>query len=154
MELSLITTAISGLSFAKDALSSLMKLSIDTKSLAKVNEASEKLGATQDILYKMREELFKLQDENRSLKDKIESLNRWDEQLNKYELFETEGGAVVYKFKGKPLHYACPSCIEKKEVHILQDRRVLASTYQCPNCNVSFPVKPSGPPRPRRLVRS
>ncbi|MGB5894377.1 MAG: hypothetical protein WBG58_09375 [Ignavibacteriaceae bacterium] len=154
MELSSITAAVSALAAAKDALSNLVKLKIDSKSLEKVNEALEKLGGTQDILFKIREELFKLQDENRSLKEKIENMDRWYEKVGKYELVETYGGAVVHKFKGEPLHYICPSCIEKKEIHILQDRRVLSGTYDCPNCGSSFPVKPPTPPTQRRLVRS
>lgn len=49
-----------------------------------------------------------------------------------YELVETEGGAVVYKSKTNPIHFACPSCFNK-EIHILQDRRVVSGVYDCPS---------------------
>jgi predicted RNA-binding Zn-ribbon protein involved in translation (DUF1610 family) len=64
--------------------------------------------------------------------------------LNKsnYELVETEGGAVVYKSKTGPDHFACPSCFNN-EIQILQDRRVVSGIFDCPGCKASFPVKPA-----------
>lgn len=60
---------------------------------------------------------------------------------NNYELVKTEGGAVVYKSKTEPIHFACPNCW-KNEISILQDRRVVAGVFDCPSCNNSYPVNP------------
>ena len=56
--------------------------------------------------------------------------------------WETPGGAVVYGFDGSPKHYACPSCINKKELQILQDDKTYTGEFTCPGCNKSFPVNP------------
>jgi predicted RNA-binding Zn-ribbon protein involved in translation (DUF1610 family) len=71
---------------------------------------------------------------------------------NNYELVETEGRAVVYKSKTEPIHYACPSCFNK-EIHILQDRRVVSGIFDCPSCKSTYPVKPAQPSRRRVLSR-
>ena len=59
-----------------------------------------------------------------------------------YELVKTEGGAVVYKSKAEPAHFACPSCF-KSEIHILQDRRNVSGLFICPGCKTAYPVEPA-----------
>ncbi|MCP3874802.1 MAG: hypothetical protein GY699_16825 [Desulfobacteraceae bacterium] len=101
---------------------------------------------------KLREELLEVKTENNKLAAKIDQNNSWEEQLVEYELVTTEGRATVYQFKGNPVHYACPSCISKKQIQILQDGRNIAGSFKCPGCEVVFPVNPAkrkSPPKVR-----
>jgi hypothetical protein len=86
-------------------------------------------------------EIIELTRENRDLKKKLDDIETLEAQLHKYQLEETPGGAVVYGFNGSPKHYACPSCINKKELHILQDMRSSFGRFICPGCEKTFPVK-------------
>ena len=152
MDLSMLSAAYGGAKFAKEALATILQYKIDEKAKEKINEVLQRLGSIQDTLFELREELFKLQDENRALKEDIKSFNDWNSRLSRYKLVETEGGAVVFSSLEPPSHYVCPSCIEKKEIHILQDRRVYSGTFQCPGCDKIFPIKKEssdpGPPPP------
>jgi predicted RNA-binding Zn-ribbon protein involved in translation (DUF1610 family) len=152
MDLSMLSAAYTGAKFAKEALAVVLQYKIDEKAKEKINEVLEKLGPIQDTLFELREELFRLQDENRALKENIKSFNDWNSRLSRYKLIETEGGAVVYSSLEPPSHYVCPSCIEKKEIQILQNSRTYSGTFQCPGCDKTFPIKkkksdPVLPPR-------
>ena len=143
MDLATIKAAYDGLKFSKDVFSAFNELKIETKTIDRVNEAVKKVGEAQDTLYELREELFKLQEENNNLKQVISKEDDWNQRLSKYELFETEGGAVVYKAIEGTAHYICPSCVAKKEIHPLQDRRVVAGVFDCPGCGKHFPINKS-----------
>lgn len=71
---------------------------------------------------------------------------------NNYELITTEGGAVVYKSKTEPAHFACPNCY-KDEISILQDRRVVSGIFDCPRCKNTFPIKPAQKVKRRVISR-
>ena len=153
MDLATIGVAYEGLKVAKNTIKTLSNLKIETDTISKINEAVKQVGEAQDALFQLREELFKLQEENKRLKDEIGENNDWVLKKGKYELVETDGGAVVYKsLEGTP-HFACPSCIEKKQIQILQDRRVVGGIYDCPGCSKTFRVKPVQQAQQRRLVR-
>lgn len=87
-------------------------------------------------------EIIELTREKRDLEKKLDDIETWEAQLKKYQLEETSGGAVVYGFNGSPKHYACPSCVNKKELQILQDLRVMTGDFSCPGCGKEFPIKP------------
>lgn len=143
MDLATIKFAYDGLKVAKDVFSAFNELKNEANAMGKINDAVRKVGEAQDTLYELREELFRLQEENNNLKQKIASEDKWEMQLSKYELIETEGGAIVYKsIEGTP-HYICPSCVTRKEIHLLQDRYVISGQYDCPGCDKQFPVKKS-----------
>jgi len=142
MDIATIASAYSGLKTAKEIFSSYTDLKIDAAARERVNEAIEKVGEAQDALFQMREEMFRLQEENRSLRDSIAENENWEKRLSTYELVETSGGAIVYKSTSSVKHFACPSCVEKQEIQILQDRQVMSGAYDCPGCGKSFPVKP------------
>ena len=143
MDLASIKATYDGLKFAKEVFSAFNELKNETETIARVNEAVKKVGEAQDTLYELREELFKLQEENNNLKQIISKEDDWNQRLSKYKLIETEGGAVVYKAIEGAAHYICPSCVAKKEIHPLQDRRVVAGVFDCPGCGKYFPVKKS-----------
>lgn len=142
MDIASITAAYNGLKTAKDIFTGFSNLKLETKSLEQINEAVKKVGEAQDAIFVLREELFRLQEENNKLRKSLDEKEFWEERIGNYELVTTQGGAVVYKSKGEPNHYICPSCTQSREIHILQDRRVVAGIYECTNCNSTFPVDP------------
>ena len=141
MDMTTITAAYNGLKIAKDVFTGFADLKIETASLEKINHAVKKVGEAQDALFQLREELFRLQEENNSLKQAVNEKEEWKKRLTNYELLETPGGAVVYQSKEGTNHFICPSCLERKEIHILQDRKVVSGAYDCPGCGKSFPLK-------------
>ena len=146
MDITQIGAAYTGVKFIKESLLAILNAKIEAAAREKVNEALEKVGTVQDTLFYLRDELSRIQAENYELKEKLITAEDWKARLAEYELKETHGGAVVYQFKGKPTHYVCPSCINKREIHILQDRRVMSGSFDCPGCGKLFPVKPSNHP--------
>ena len=153
MDLVSIGAAYEGLKYAKNTIKTLSSLKIETETIEKINEAVKKVGEAQDALFQLREELFRLQEENKLLKDKIRENEEWTIRKNKYQLTETDGGAVVYKSLEGTHHFVCPSCMERKEIHILQDRRVVNGIFDCPGCGKTFPINPMKSIDPRRLLR-
>jgi predicted nuclease with TOPRIM domain len=141
MDLTTIKLAYDSLKVAKDIFSAFNELKNEADAIGKINEAVRKVGEAQDTLFELRDELFRLQEENNNLKQIIASGDKWEMQLSKYKLVETEGGAVVYRSIKEPIHYICPSCVTKQEIHPLQDRRVISGVFDCPGCNKKFPVK-------------
>lgn len=138
-----IASAYTGIKFIKESLSFILSAKIEAAAKEKINQILEKIGPIQDTLFYLREELFRLQTENAELKEKLKASEAWEKKLAEYQITKTPGGAVVYQFKGEPKHYICPSCLNKKEVHILQDRRVMSGSFDCPGCGKGFPVNRS-----------
>lgn len=148
MDTALAMAAYNGLKFAKDSLTTLVQGKIEAESQEKILGALEKLGMAQDALFQMRDELFTLQAENLQLKNEIERHNSWNERLASYALVKTAGGAVVYKFKGEPEHFACPSCANNQKLEILQDNRTMSGKFRCTGCEAEYPVNPWENPPP------
>lgn len=137
-----IAAAYTSVKFIKEMLSAFLNAKIELAAQEKINEALEKLGTVQDTLFYLREELNELQTENYELKEKLKAAEDWGAKAARYELKETEGGAIVYWFKGEPGHYICPNCVNKKEVQILQGRKgSMSGDLKCPGCNKEFPVE-------------
>lgn len=149
MDIATIGAAANSLKVAKDVFTWLLESKIEAESRAKVLEALRAVGDAQDNLFRLREELFVLQTENRDLKAKLTENEEWKARLAKYKLVETAGGAHVYRTEEGTPHFACPSCIEKKEIHILQDRHVMSGSFECPGCDKRFTVKPANYPSGR-----
>lgn len=142
MDIATVTGAYEGLKAAKEIIGGLLETKIDIEVKAKIIEIQNKLGETQDTLFGLREELFKLQEANYKLNKELESIQSWQAKVDQYELSKTNGGAVVYKFKGQPEHFACPSCFNSKQVHILQTNRTFSGKYRCTGCDNEFPIEP------------
>jgi len=145
MDISAVAAAYNGLKTAKDIFSDFADLKTEIKSQEKINAAVKSVSEAQDTLFQLREQLFRLQEENSNLKQELSEKEEWNKRLSNYELFETPGGAVVYKSKEGTNHYICPRCIEKKEIQILQDRKVMSGDFACPGCGKDFPVSNSDP---------
>ncbi|HWI80714.1 hypothetical protein [Ramlibacter sp.] len=148
MDISAITGAYQGLNAAKEILGVVFDAKVDAEAKPKILEAMEKLGKAQDTLFELREELFNLQDANKNLKEELAEAKGWQTRADQYELAQAAGSAVVFKFKGEPAHFACPSCFNKKEIHILQDNRTLSGKYRCTGCGAEYPIKPHKPMAP------
>ncbi len=136
-----IGAAYAGLKFAKDSLQVALGYKIEIETRTQIPTALEKLGATQDSLFELREELFRLQSDNDRLRQDIAARDEWNAVKAQYRLSETAGGAVVYESSGPPKHYACPACFSRQAVQILQDRRVMSGGFDCPSCKTIYPVR-------------
>jgi predicted RNA-binding Zn-ribbon protein involved in translation (DUF1610 family) len=141
MDITTITGAYQGLKAAKELLTVAFDAKVDAESKPKILEAQTRLGEVQDALFMLRERLSELQDERNSLRQQLEASEAWKGKIDKYELTTTAGGAVVYAFKSTPPHYICPSCINKKEIHPLQNNRTLTGKYRCTGCSSEYPIE-------------
>ena len=133
-----ITAGISGIKFISDALKLKKDLVGDDESKEKISDALDKLDDTKGMVYDLRDELMRIQAENALLKKENSVFSGWEESFNKYELIETSAGAMVYKFKSKPPHYACTKCMVKKEIHILQKWN--SYDVMCINCKNIYDI--------------
>ena len=142
MDVTTFAGAYGGLKAAKELLTAAFEAKVDAEAKAKILEAQSKLGEVQDTLFSLREQLSLLQEERNLFKQQLADAQDWKEQMDTYELVKTVGGAVVLLSKTEPKHFACPSCVNKRELHILQDSRALSGQYRCTGCGSTFPVDP------------
>jgi len=133
--------AMAGLKAVRETFSWLLDNKVNKEVEKRVREVMEEVRNIQDVLYSTREELFRLQTEKEELKRELAERDDWERRLSQYELSKTEGNAVVYKFKTEPIHYACPKCIEKKEIQILQDQNSpYTGHFTWPGCSTNFNI--------------
>jgi hypothetical protein len=135
-----IAGAYEGLKAAKSLLGVAFDAKVEAESKSRILEAQVKLGDVQDTLFALRERLSELQQERDSLRNELSAERNWTSKAAQYDLDETQGGAVVYRFVYAPAHYACPSCFNKREVHILQPENQFYGTYKCTGCTSLFPI--------------
>ncbi|MCX5538352.1 hypothetical protein M3A49_02360 [Paraburkholderia sp. CNPSo 3076] len=154
MDIAAITGAWQGIKAARELVGGLIDAKIDAEAKARVYEAQAKLGDVQDTLFDMREEMYSLQEANKNLKAQLAEVEAWQTKAAQYELSKTPGGAVVYRFKGEPEHYACPSCFGLKQIHILQTNRTYSGKYRCTGCKSEFPVEPQKPTTAPSMARN
>jgi hypothetical protein len=146
MDISAISAAITSGKALKDIIHSVASLAIDSAITDRINEAQHQVSNLLGALLETQAELFKLQDENQKLRGELKSKQDWEKAKANYQLQKTLGGAVVYgSISNTPLHYACPQCMEKHEIQILQDRRVMSGSFECPGCKSLYPVSPEAP---------
>ena len=147
MDLASIGAAYTGLKFAKDALQVVLASKIEAETRTRITDALEKLGATQDTLFELREELFRLQAETERLRQDLRVRDDWDARAARYTLQQTAGGAIVHESTFEPRHFACPACFEKRAVGILQDSGFSTGIYACPSCKSEYRIRrPKYPP--------
>lgn len=142
IDIATISAAFQSLNLAKGLLNAAYDAKVDSDAKVKISEALERLGQAQDGMFTLREELNRLQNEREELQRKLQALESWSTRTKDYELTQTSGGAVVNQFKGSPLHYACPGCFNKQEIHPLQDNRTDSGKYRCTGCGAEYPVNP------------
>src|SRR5437016_7400811 len=109
--------------FQQNLIQGLIGLKVDTEALYRINAAQTQVSNLLGALLETQGDLFKLVDENRELRRQIQTQEDWEKKKAGYQLQQTAGGAVVYaSVSTSPAHYACPGCIEKREIQILQRR--------------------------------
>jgi hypothetical protein len=150
MDLSSISAALASAKLIKDTVQGLTHLKIESSSLARINDALNQANELLGSLFEAREELFRLQKENHELEKKVQAHDDWKARLAEYTKEETEGGAVVYEsISNSPKHYACPRCVEKREIHMLQ-KAGNSGSFECPNCQKIYLINPRPPIKPPR----
>jgi hypothetical protein len=137
-----ILVAYNGLRAAKDVLTTVIQGKVEVDTQTRVAEAFGKLGAAQDTLFELRDELLRLQDANAKLAADLAARNEWRDTIAAYDLTKTAGGAVVYRARNPPEHYACPACVTDRKLQILQDNRTYSGKYRCVACKAEYPVEP------------
>jgi hypothetical protein len=145
------TAATSAITMTKGLLKVAFDAKVDAEAKIKVQEAREKLNEIQDVIYELKDELFRLQDSNRDLNLKVGELTANTTTLESYELIQCAGGAVVYRYKFSPDHYACPACFADRSVQILQDSNSLAKDHVCNKCRSRFDIKQRTPKNSNHL---
>lgn len=141
MDVASIAGAYQGLKVVKELLTAAFEAKVDAEAKPKILEAQSRLGEIQDTLFGLREQLFQLQEERGQLQSQLTAAQGWNERFGRYELANTPGGAIVFRFKGEPAHFACPSCVNKQEIHVLQDNRTFSGKYRCTGCESEYPVQ-------------
>ena len=156
MDMSLVQAGIASVKALQGIAKVGLDAKVDAKASAKILESTGQLGKALDALYEMRDELFRLQTENNELKRDADRRLAFEARRETYEMVKTAGGAVVWRFKAEPMHYACPNCMNEDRIEVLQDNRALAGTYRCTakGCTASFPVEPESRPAVLPLPRN
>lgn len=90
-----------------------------------------------------------------ALQDELAKANAFQSDIERYELCETPAGSIVYRLResgsqGQPLHYLCPTCIDRKTKSILQGH---ADWKECPTCKTGFRINPDAGPGIVRVKR-
>ena len=98
--------------------------------------------ALQKSLRDLNDAWNSVSEENQELKTKIAEYDRWEDSLSVYKKCRVEGGAVVFVHKDNDWDLVCPNCVQQKSLQQLQDMKNLTGEFSCPNCRVSFPVRP------------
>jgi hypothetical protein len=132
----------------KQLLTAAFEAKVDAEARPKIQEARIKLDEILMALYATREQLFELQEERNSIKLQLDAANAWQAKLDRYKLVLTDGGAVVYRSTDDPVHFICPSCTNKKEIHPLQNNRTDSGKFRCTGCEAEFPIEPKTPSAP------
>ena len=132
--------AMAGIKYAIEAVRTISRTAVKIEIDAKVVDVLDHLGKVQDTLFTLRSALADLQNENLELKAKQRDRDSWDAKSRKYSLVQAPGGAMVYRTKDPPAHYACPKCYGDRKIVFLQDKRVMSGEYACPGCGKHFMV--------------
>jgi DNA repair exonuclease SbcCD ATPase subunit len=142
MDVASISGAYQSIKAVIDLLTLAVNAKVEAEAKQRILEAQMRLGELQDTLFGLREQLAQLQEEKAQLQTRLAAAESWNQRIAQYELTETPGGSVVYQFKGAPAHYACPSCTNKQQIHILQDNRTFTGKYRCTGCDKEYSVQP------------
>jgi predicted RNA-binding Zn-ribbon protein involved in translation (DUF1610 family) len=157
MDFQTIAGALASLKTSTDMVRAVVATNAQVKGDQRVVDALRELSNSYELLLSLQGELIRLSGDNLELRRRLQEQDDWTARASTFALFKAPGGAVVYRSDGPPEHYACPACFEQKKIHRLQDRRVMAGTYECPNSackqhylidpRKSYPVQPTSPGR-------
>ncbi len=147
MDITSISAAIASGKALKDIIQGLIGLKVDTEVLYRINEAQTQVSNLLSALLETQGNLFTLLNETQDLRRHIQIQEAWDKRKACYRLTETDGGAVVYvsvayDHENEPEHYACPRCMEKCAIQILQvmgDKN--SGLFECPDCRKTYAIR-------------
>jgi hypothetical protein len=115
-------------------------------------ELKEKVMELREAILNGKDENLRLRQDNQELREKLATLESRQSRTSDYELVRAPGGAMVYRYKKEPPHFACPACIERDNISVLQDRRVMSGSWECPTCKNHYAIDPRRPPPPPVVV--
>ena len=105
-------------------------------------ELQERITDLREAVINAKDDAINLRDEIQALKAKVRAQEDWDSRMAAYTLIEAAAGAMVYKSQGPPEHFACPACIERRSIHILQPQNNWNGLCVCPSCTTGYRVNP------------
>ncbi len=150
VDIAAIAGALQSLKVAND----LVKIALGLRDESLVNDRLEEIRSriweAQEHALAAQATISDLLDERRELKRQLSELEDWESEKQRYELVRLPNGALAYAVKRaaqgeEPMHYACPTCIQKKEKSIMQPRdwANFAPTLECPVCKLALEVQPA-----------
>lgn len=129
----------------KELVSVAIAAAVDSKARDQLIALQSKLEEAQVQNTAVLEALRTLYEENHNLRQQIEKSDSFKAELAFYAINPTPGDAHVLQHREHPNRLACPSCVNKQEIHILQPRFGTKNARYCPGCETCFPTKPDEP---------
>lgn len=140
MAISEFAALVGVLKAAREGLRSLRQSNLSSEHKSAVEAALDQLFDAQDRIATIQETAVALREENARLKQQIADADDWKKRVQDYKLVDTHGARVY--LGGNPQHYACPACMERRELHVLQDRKLASGHWSCPGCKETYPIDP------------
>lgn len=149
-----ITNAFQGVKALLDLVKAKKELSNSTELVTAINDVQMKLSEAIAATLATQEKQTACARRVQELETQLRENEDWKNQMQSYELFEFSTKALAYKLKeemasGKPMHYLCITCAEKKKKTTLQPSN---RHLHCPECKSSIRTEPD-PPSPNRSNR-
>lgn len=144
-----VSATFAAIKTALIGLKGLKMLGLSAKQAGAVDAAIEVFRDAHDCLKSVHGELIDLRQENRTLRRRIAGHDDWQRRLSAYALVRRLGGAQVYQHGDPPNdHYACPACIENRQIHVLQPVSEESGLFRCPSlsCRELYRVNRSSDP--------
>lgn len=148
-----ITAAKNGIAILKGVKS----ITDNAKMEVALSELRECIAQTQESLLAAQQSIHKLTEEKADLKKQLDELAEWEAKKARYTLLEIRSGLLVYSYMpsagdATPLHWICPGCFEKKQIHILQKTKPGDANIRCHDCEFSFDPRDSVPHIPVEVI--
>ncbi len=124
-----LATGYQGLKALLQIINAHQELSTSVEVRAAIVEIQQKLLESQEKQTALAGRVHELETKLREVED-------WNSQMQSYELFEFPTKTLAYKLKeematGKPMHYLCITCADKKKRTTLQPS---TRHLHCPEC--------------------
>jgi hypothetical protein len=152
MDFSLMSTAVSSLSAAKELGKAMVGVRDFNTIAGTVAQMNEQLLKAQDALFAHNTSLNELQQKYFETTEKLRTMERIMAERGRYALFEITKGSFVYRSKpaeiiandgnavlAEPLHYVCQRCFDSGTKVVLQ-RKVFYGAVElcCSNCKIDL----------------
>ncbi len=151
------TTALSSIKSISDIATFLLKAKVGSDVTQKAIELQSMIISLQTSIISTQVQNQELIAENERLKQQLATIEKWEEETMGCQLMEVDAGTFVYARhpnwnSGKPVHWFCANCYQKKQKSILQKKScaswITSGTdlerdapmwiYICANCNAEI----------------